>query len=135
MAENGRKILLAVDEGDESMYALTWCLKNVISENSKDTLILCYAKPPRAVHTAMEGTAWAFSPDVMTSLERYSNDVAQCVIDKAKRACKHLNDVKVETVVEHGDPRDVICEVAEKLKVDLLVMGSHGYGLIKRYEI
>lgn len=35
-------------------------------------------------------------------------------------------------MVEHGDPRDVICEVAERLKVDFLVVGSHGYGVIKR---
>ncbi|CAI9781730.1 unnamed protein product [Fraxinus pennsylvanica] len=134
MAENGRKILAAVDEGDESMYALTWCLKNVISENSKDTLIICYVKRPRAVYTTMDGhgAGYMFSPDLMATMERYSNDVAQCVIDKAKRACKDLNDVKLETVVELGDPRDMICEVAEKLNVDLLVMGSHGYGLIKR---
>ena len=42
--------------------------------------------------------------------------------------------IKVETKVEHGDPRDVICQVAEKLNVDLVVMGSHGYGLIKRWN-
>ena len=51
-----RKILVAVDEGDESMYALSWCLKNVISGNSKDTLILLYAKPPRVVYSALDGT-------------------------------------------------------------------------------
>ncbi|XP_022898126.1 universal stress protein A-like protein [Olea europaea var. sylvestris] len=132
MAEKGRKILVAVDEGDESMYALKWCLNNVISENFKDTLILCYVKKPRAVYTSMDGKGYLFSPDVMASMEKYSNDVAQSVIDKAKRACKHLNDVKVEIAVELGDPRDMICEVAEKLNVDMLVMGSHGYGLIKR---
>lgn len=38
----------------------------------------------------------------------------------------------METRIEHGDPRDVICEVAEKLHVDVVVMGSHGRGLIKR---
>ncbi|KAL2536932.1 Adenine nucleotide alpha hydrolase-like superfamily protein [Forsythia ovata] len=80
----------------------------------------------------MDGTGYLFSTDVMATMERYSNDVAQCVIDKAKRACKNLNDVKVEIVVEHGDPRDMICQVAERLNVDMLVLGSHGYGLIKR---
>lgn len=38
----------------------------------------------------------------------------------------------METRIEHGDPRDVICAVAEKLHVDVVVMGSHGHGLIKR---
>lgn len=40
--------------------------------------------------------------------------------------------VKVEMQMEHGDPRDVICQTAEKLNVDMVVMGSHGYGLFKR---
>jgi hypothetical protein len=56
MAEKERRILMAVDEGEESMHALSWCLKNVISENSKDTLVLLYVKPPRVVYTALDGT-------------------------------------------------------------------------------
>lgn len=39
----------------------------------------------------------------------------------------------METRVENGDARDVICSVAQKLVPDVLVMGSDGYGLIKRY--
>lgn len=56
VAEKERRILVAVDEGEESMHALSWCLKNVVSQNSKDTLILLYAKPPRAVYTPLDGT-------------------------------------------------------------------------------
>lgn len=51
-----RKILVAVDESEESVYALQWCLKNIVCENSKDTLLLLYAKPPRVVYTALDGT-------------------------------------------------------------------------------
>jgi nucleotide-binding universal stress UspA family protein len=38
----------------------------------------------------------------------------------------------VETRIENGDPRDVICQAVQKMGVDILVMGSHGYGVIKR---
>ena len=41
----------------------------------------------------------------------------------------------METRIEHGDPRDVICQMTEKLGADVLVMGSHGYGLIKRWVL
>ncbi|KAA8545237.1 hypothetical protein F0562_020021 [Nyssa sinensis] len=133
-----RKILVAVDEGEESMYALSWCLKNVVFENTKDTLILLYAKPPQSVYPT-HGTGrrehpqgYLFSSDIMASMERYSNEAADCVMEKAKRACKEVKDVKVETRVENGDPRDVICQMAQELEVDVVVMGSHGYGLIKR---
>ncbi|XVF05966.1 hypothetical protein REPUB_Repub06bG0007000 [Reevesia pubescens] len=130
-----RKILVAIHEGEESMYALSWCLKNVISQNSKDTLILLYAKPPRAVYSALDGTGYLFSTDILATMDKYSNDVAVCVIEKAKRMCGEqaaADEVKVEVRVENGDPRDVICQVAEKIDADVLVMGSHGYGLIKR---
>jgi nucleotide-binding universal stress UspA family protein len=40
--------------------------------------------------------------------------------------------VSVETLVESGDPRDVICDATEKIHTDLLVMGSHEYGFIQR---
>ena len=46
-----------------------------------------------------------------------------------------LVKVKVETRIDHGDPRDVICEMTPNLGADMLVMGSHGYGLIKRWVL
>lgn len=41
-------------------------------------------------------------------------------------------EVKIQVVV--GDPKYKICETAEKLHADLLVMGSRAYGRIKRYQ-
>ncbi|PKA48944.1 hypothetical protein AXF42_Ash016460 [Apostasia shenzhenica] len=35
--------------------------------------------------------------------------------------------------VAEGDPRAVLCEPVEKLHVDLLVVGTDGFGAIKRY--
>ena len=131
-AAKERKILVAVDESEESSYALSWCIENIITGNSNDTLILLYSIPPRAVYSTLDGTGYLFSSDILATMERYSSEVAQCVMEKAKRACEALNGVKVETIVEHGDARDVICQAAEKLHVDMLVVGSHGYGVIKR---
>lgn len=51
-----RRILVAVDESEESMYALTWCLNNLVSPNFDDTLFLVYAKRPPAVYTGLDGT-------------------------------------------------------------------------------
>ncbi|XP_022156406.1 universal stress protein A-like protein [Momordica charantia] len=132
VSERERRILVAVDEGEESLYALSWCLKNVISQNSRDALVLLYARPPRPVYTALDGTGYLFSADVVAALERYSNDVAEAVVEKANRLCKDLQNVKVETKVVSGDAREVICQMVDKLDADVLVMGSHGYGPIKR---
>lgn len=35
--------------------------------------------------------------------------------------------------VVEGDARNVLCEAVEKYHASVLVVGSHGYGAIKRY--
>ncbi|CAN6467875.1 unnamed protein product [Victoria cruziana] len=132
-----RRIVVAVDESEQSMYALSWCLDNLVcdseSGSTKDTLILAFARPPRTVYTALDGTAgYLFSTEVVDSMEKYSLDIAASVVAKATAICKDLKHVKVDTKVGCGDARDVICDMVEKVGADILVMGSHGYGLIKR---
>ncbi|KAB5513920.1 hypothetical protein DKX38_027826 [Salix brachista] len=135
-AAKERKILVVVDESEESMNALSWCLKNVLvsTSSSTDTLILLYVKPPRVVYSALDGTCRTANSRHFTTLQSLiSLYLSNCVIEKAKRMCREqFQDVKVETMIDHGDPRDFICQIAEKLHVDMLVMGSHGYGVIKR---
>lgn len=47
--------------------------------------------------------------------------------------CYQLNtQITAETITEIGDPKDLICEAAEKLKIQLLVLGSHSRGTLKR---
>lgn len=41
-----------------------------------------------------------------------------------------VNEVNVE--VMEGDPRDVLCEAVDKHQATILVLGSHGYGIVKR---
>ncbi|CAO2207993.1 unnamed protein product [Urochloa humidicola] len=129
----GRRIMVAVDEGEESTYALTWCLANVVSPAGGDTLVLVHARRPRPVYAAMDSAGYMMTSDVLASVERHANAVSAAAVDKAKRLCAdHPHVAKVEALVESGDPRDVVCDAAEKLAADLLVMGSHGYGFIQR---
>lgn len=127
-----RKILAAVDGSEESTNALSWCLKNIVAKNSKDTLVLLYSKKPLPFYPATDGPGYPFSTDLAASVERYNNELAESVMEKAKGLCKEVHDVKVETRVELGDPRDVICQVTEKLGADMVVMGTRGHGMIKR---
>lgn len=41
-----------------------------------------------------------------------------------------VTDVYLEAV--EGDARNVLCEAVEKHNASILVVGSHGYGAIKR---
>ena len=65
--------------------------------------------------------------DVLASVERHASAVSAAAVDKGRRLCAGHPHVAVETLVESGDPRDVICDAADKVGAGLLVMGSHGY--------
>lgn len=58
MREEERRIVVAVDEGEESVYALQWFLRNQISDNIKYTLVLIYVMPPLPV-CSMYGSGMA----------------------------------------------------------------------------
>ncbi|CAN0914086.1 Histidine kinase CKI1 [Linum grandiflorum] len=121
-----KKIFLAaVDESKESIHALSWFVNNTLPPPVSDddhsfTLVLLYVKPPAPLYFTPDG--YMFLPEVMATVNQYKNDVAQCVMENAKRVCKEAvnGKVKVETMIERGDARDVICEVVGKLCIDLL---------------
>ncbi|KAH9306957.1 hypothetical protein KI387_011361, partial [Taxus chinensis] len=124
-----RKIMVAVDESEESMYALSWAL-DFLSVNAHDTLVLMHAQPPPQVYTAIDGAGYVFTSEMLHSMERYQRSITENVLERAKSMCtgKH---VCVETRVSIGDARDVICDEADKAEPDFLVIGSHGYGVLK----
>jgi len=37
-------------------------------------------------------------------------------------------------MILEGDPKEMICQAVEQTHVDLLVVGSRGLGMIKRYK-
>lgn len=51
MAKKERKILVAVDESKESMFGLSWCITNLISDTTNVRLVLLYVKPTPAVQS------------------------------------------------------------------------------------
>lgn len=44
-----------------------------------------------------------------------------------------MDDVKFE--VDEGDARYVLCEAVGRHRASMLVVGSHGYGAVKRYVV
>jgi len=52
--------------------------------------------------------------------------------DAAAALKRNAPDLLVTTVFREGNPKDKILDEAESWGVDLIVVGSHGYGAIKR---
>ncbi|TJX44783.1 universal stress protein [Soehngenia saccharolytica] len=135
MAETGdihgeRRIMVAVDESEESMYALSWAL-DFLCIQPNDTIILLHAQPLPKVYSAIDG--YIFTYDLMQSLQKCQERITQDVFQRAKQISTEKNvQMCLQSRVAVGHARDVICEEAEKVGADLVVIGSHGYGAIKR---
>ncbi|XP_058188395.1 universal stress protein PHOS32 isoform X2 [Rhododendron vialii] len=135
-----RRIVVAVDESEESMYALSWCLTNLLSQQAKTnninntTIVLLYVKPPPPAYSSMDPTGYLFGGDVVATMEKYSRDLANSVMNRAEEVYGAFNTttIKVEKKIGSGDAKNVICVAVEKLAADVLVMGSHDYGFFKR---
>uniref|UniRef100_A0A2P2M1A7 UspA domain-containing protein n=1 Tax=Rhizophora mucronata TaxID=61149 RepID=A0A2P2M1A7_RHIMU len=125
-------MLVAIDESEHSMYALDWVVRRFFAPfapNYPCKLLIIHAKPTASsvVTAAGHGVAEVL-PYVDSDLRR----TAARVIEKAKTICasKSVNDAITEVV--EGDARNVLCEAVEKHHASVLVVGSHGYGAIKR---
>eukprot|EP00252_Welwitschia_mirabilis_P001638 TRINITY_DN11549_c0_g1_i1.p1 TRINITY_DN11549_c0_g1~~TRINITY_DN11549_c0_g1_i1.p1 ORF type:complete len:158 (-),score=27.77 TRINITY_DN11549_c0_g1_i1:189-662(-) len=128
--EPQRAIMVAVDESEESMNALKWCLQNIFRLNN-DKLILVHAQRNPTSHLVAGGPGFVLTPNVIQRLESDMKKATQEVFAKAVEICKSIKVVP-ETVAVTGDARDVLTDAVKKYNPEMLVVGSHGYGRIKR---
>lgn len=126
----GRRIIVAVDESEESMYALKWAL-HYLRLDSTDTLILCHSRRLPGGYEGLGGPGFVLTPDVAIALEKYQDRLNESVMQKA-RDIYSGSLAKVEEKIVKGDARDALCEAVKMVAADFLVVGSHGYGTIKR---
>ncbi|CAJ2629139.1 unnamed protein product [Trifolium pratense] len=124
-------MVVAIDESDHSAYALRWTLDHFFTAGNDSVfkLVLVHARPSA---TSSVGLAGPGAAEVLPIVDSDLRKIAARVADSAKQLCikKSVNNVIVEVV--EGDPRNVLCDTVDKYHASILVVGSHGYGAIKR---
>ncbi|KQJ85065.1 universal stress protein A-like protein [Brachypodium distachyon] len=128
-----QKMMVAIDDSECSQYALEWALRNL----APGRLVLLTVQPyaPLGYIPAAAGSPLGpsvVSPELIRSVTEHQRQLAQALVDKAKAICAD-HGVDAETIIEVGEPKETICEAAEKLNVDLLILGSHSRGPIQRF--
>ncbi|KAM1042265.1 hypothetical protein ACFX2I_031287 [Malus domestica] len=133
MAAGKQVMVIGADDSEESHYALEWTLDHLFKPLGGDTapfkLIIVHAKPSVSSVVGFVGPAGA---EVLPIVDADLKKMAARVTERAKEFCasKSVTDVVVE--VMEGDARNVLCEAVERHHASILVVGSHGYGAIKR---
>ncbi|XP_072975515.1 universal stress protein PHOS34-like isoform X2 [Typha angustifolia] len=113
-------VVVGVDDSERSYYALEWVLRHLFPSGGGPSgfeLVIVYAKPLATSVISLSG------PDL--------RKVAEVVVDKSRQLCV-ANSVSAVVEVVEGDARNVLCDAVEKHHAEILVVGSHGYGAIKR---
>ncbi|KAK9179333.1 hypothetical protein WN943_028532 [Citrus x changshan-huyou] len=131
-------MMVAIDDSNHSYYALEWALDYFFppfaAPNHTFQLVLIHARPnpPSLLGLSGAGQGSAGSAHVINLVELDTKKRAQKVADKATSICakREVNDMPVH--VMQGDPRNVMTEAVERFHPTILVLGSRGYGSVKR---
>ncbi|XP_057866733.1 universal stress protein A-like protein [Cryptomeria japonica] len=131
-----RSIGVAVDNSSSSKAALKWAIDNLVDKDDRVVIIHVYkdkSDPPQKKLWEDKG-----SPLIPLSELREVNLMKQYGMTPDPEVLGMLDTVarqkqaRVVAKIYWGDPREKICDAVEDLKLDTLVVGSRGLGLIKR---
>lgn len=116
-----RKILVPTDASEYSRRALTTALE--IARNCQSEILLLHvAYTPQAY--------WGYSVAYGISITQEELERNGELALEATLSGISTEGVKVNKALESGHPVTAILDILDKEKVDLVVMGSHGYGPI-----
>lgn len=122
------KILLAIDGSPCSDAAVEEVARRPWPERSS-------VKVLTALETPMPPTpeAWALPLNYFQELDAALRKQGENVVNSALQKLKSNKTFLADAVLAPGSPRPVILDEAERWGADLIVLGSHGYGALKRF--
>ncbi|XP_020267848.1 uncharacterized protein LOC109843323 isoform X2 [Asparagus officinalis] len=132
-AEGGnekKRVMVAIDESECSHHALKWTLTN-LRETLTYPIIVFTVQSLSELTILPAASLGNVSPELIQSVRDHQKKVSGALLEKAKEICAQFGIV-AETVAEVGDPKEAICDAVEKFNINLLILGSHGRGVLKR---
>ena len=119
-----KKILVATDFGPASESALMY--GRALARGFGASLHVLHVTE-NVYGRAMNGYGYAaISPEIQENIERTGREQTERLIDEEDR--QELNAVAI--TVTSNSPAEAIAEYARKHRIDLIVIGTHGRGLV-----
>lgn len=128
------KVLVAIDESNSSHNALEKALRLVNYQNAtfvilgvEEPVVMPSTSPLPGFFGEVPATNWQQETELVELEEKRTTEAIQW----AENIC-HQAGISFKSRLELGDPKHIICDVAQQENCDLIVIGSHGYGVIER---
>jgi nucleotide-binding universal stress UspA family protein len=116
-------VMLATDGSPTAEEATKLAIELAASLEAPLLVVSCWEVPYQAV-----AVGWApLGPDLDRIGEEEAEQAADRAADRAREA-----GVSALTLIRRGDPRRELCAIAVERDVRLMVLGSHGWGALRR---
>lgn len=116
------KILLPVDGSELSLHEVRFAIR-LVHSGLKATFVLANAQEPATLYEIVT------APDPVV-LENVSHAAGEHALAPAQVLLRDAG-IAFEAEVMSGDPAHALLELIEQHGIDLVIMGSHGSGLLR----
>ncbi len=117
-----KEILVPTDGSETAQKSVKYAVELAEQTDATITLLSVIDK---GLFVTKSIPALATPTHLIEPIEDYLKQAAEAYIEKAERLCKKKG-VQAKRVIRSGHPVEEIIKEAEKSKVDLIIMGSHG---------
>lgn len=124
------KIILATDGSEQSKAAVEEVASRPFPPNTEVRIVSAYERTP--LITTLE--PMGVSQEYYAQADRIALKAAEDATENAAKSLRQKNAaLTVTTVIIEGSPKSVILEEADAFNADLIIVGSHGHGMIERF--
>jgi nucleotide-binding universal stress UspA family protein len=130
------KILYATDLSPNSAYAFQYAVRCAEKHDAEIIILHVLALPPDSIRAQLEN--YFNEEQYVEILKNNTAEIKQKITDRLKHFCERESKNDPEIVnritsieVTQGYPPDMILRRAEQLACDMIVMGSHGKGILE----
>lgn len=122
------KILLATDGSAHSKAAVEEVARRPFPPNTEVRIVSAYESTPLIITMEPLGV----SQEYYAEADHYALKVAENTTENAAKILREKNPaLTITTIVIEGSPKSAILKEAETFGADLIVVGSHGHGVIE----
>ncbi|MBC7888855.1 MAG: universal stress protein [Ferruginibacter sp.] len=121
-----KKILIALDYNPTAEKIAETGYELAKAMNAEVILLHVVAEPTyysNLDYSPIMGYTGFSSPDMLLLVD--DTEIKKASLDFLEQSKKHLGDDQITTIVGEGDCADAVLKVANDLKVDIIVMGTH----------
>lgn len=122
------KIILATDGSEQSKAAVEEVAGRPFPPNTEVRIVSAYAT--LILNLEPMGVSQEYYAQANQSALKAAEDATE---NTAKILRQKNAALTVTTVVIEGSPKSVILEEADAFDADLIIVGSHGYGMVERF--